>query len=119
MKIFFALLVFFNGPTSLANMKGWELYCINDKAVKSEVRYALLPGTNRLKSESEVVQTKRLASLSELLKKLSQLPKGTSILIMGGGLKKTGAKIILPPEKDKKEILSLCSSRQMDCQLTQ
>lgn len=116
MKLICAALVFMFSTMSLAEMKGLELYCVLDNA---KVKYMLLPGTNRLKNESEIVNHKELMTLAELSKKLKKREKSENILIEGGGLKDADSKLILPPKKDLKKILLLCHSRQLNCQLTQ
>lgn len=116
MKFIFPIFVFIFSIDCLAEMKGWELYCLQDK---SEVKYALLPGTNRLKSESEIIQSQELVPLSGLSRKLQKVPKGEPITIQGGGVKAEGSKLVLPPDKDKQEILSLCRSLKLQCLLTQ
>ena len=100
----------------IAEMKGWEIYCV---VKKNEVKYLLTLGTNRLKEENEIVNHKGLVTFSELTKKLKTLPKNEHVIIEGGGLKDVASRLILPPEKDEKVILSICRENKLICVLTE
>lgn len=114
--IWISLILFSFSKISLAEMKGWELYCVRDKA---GMKYVLLPGTNRLKSENEIIHDKNLVNFTDISKMLRNLKKGAYLTIEGGGLKNEGSKITFPPENDEKEILSICRSQQLECKFTE
>jgi hypothetical protein len=64
--------------TFTPSMKGWELYSWPNG---NDWNYALLPGTNRLKSYGEVVNSPyRVTGIEMLERMLLKLPEGESII---------------------------------------
>ena len=86
MRLALAMLVLIVGSAAAeTSMKGWEIYSWPDKACAADskhpgpdaVCFALLPGTNRMKSAPEI--KKAPLSLAELVKRLGTLTKGEEL----------------------------------------
>src|SRR5580765_4052127 len=82
MRLALAMLVLIVGSAAAEqSMKGWEIYSWPDKACAADpkhpghdaVCFALLPGTNRMKSAPEI--KKAPLSLAELVKRLGTLTR--------------------------------------------
>lgn len=78
LKLVFAILVLASTTATAApSMKGWELYSWSDKTCSDKVCFALVVGTNRIKSEAEIKRTP--LSLHLLEAKLAKLGKGEEV----------------------------------------
>jgi len=87
------------------SMKGYELYSWNDRG---EWHFALLVGTNRLKTRDEVTSPQgRLKGLEAVKNKLNQLAKGEEVFWSSGIVRGT----ILPPEEIIRAVKSYCEER--------
>jgi len=64
------------------NFKGTELYCSYDKKAK-KWSFALLPGTNRLKTAKEVKAALTITGIDRLKTELAKLAEGDSVFCHG------------------------------------
>ena len=64
------------------NLKGTELYCSYDKEAK-KWQFALLPGTNGLKSPKQVKAALTIVGVDELKKKLAKIAEGEMVFPSG------------------------------------
>lgn len=93
-------------------MKGVELYSWPSR---DDWSFALLPGTNRQKSQDEVTQTP-LRGLKSLLESLSQLPKGSEVFWLAGETLEArwgmgGTAFSFPPRAVQLEVRALCAKQ--------
>lgn len=86
------------------SMKGWELYCWRRE---KEWGFALLVGTNRLKSDDEIEKVR--VDLDDLLAELSTLAEGQSV-VLGHNANKSE----VPPETIRRAIREHCRARGLD-----
>jgi hypothetical protein len=92
------------------SMKGWDLYTWEDpacgpqleSAIKPKLCYALVTGTNRLKSREELMKAR--VSFDDLKKKLSELPKGETIAWNNASSVDKVA-LVMPGEPRRQQIL--------------
>jgi hypothetical protein len=89
------------------SMKGYELY---SWTIRGEWYFALLVGTNRLKTRREVSSPKaRLRGIEALKNRLGRLPEGEDVTWAGRSAPWT----VLPPEKIVDEIKNYCDQRSL------
>jgi hypothetical protein len=88
--------------------KGYELYSWQDEA--GRWLYALLPGTNRLKSSQEI-HNGRIAE-SELRDTLRKLPPGETVTWCPPPNLTTDIVFALPPDPVVRDLLALAASRR-------
>lgn len=87
------------------SMKGYELY---SWAARGEWHFALLRGTNRIKTRAEVrAPGSRLRGVEALKRKLDMLAEGEEVFWTTGFVQGTA----LPPEKVIEEVRSHCERR--------
>lgn len=92
-------------PKLQHSMKGYELYSWK---IRGEWYFALLVGTNRLKSRREVDSPKaRVRGVEALKRKLSRLAEGEEVAWAG----RLVPWAVLPPEKIVDEIKNYCDRR--------
>jgi len=94
------------GDTSMTtgerSMKGYELYSWQ---VNGEWRYALVAGTNRMKTYNEIATPSNvIKSVAELQPQLAQLDKGEEIVWGTWG----DNHLTLPPQEIVAEIVKVC-----------
>ncbi len=108
-------LLFGSGQASLAqsraaklpphSMKGYDLYSWK---IRGDWYFALLVGTNRLKTRREVTSPKARARGVEALKrKLDQLAEGEEVIWAG----RLAPWVMLPPEKIIDDVKNYCGRR--------
>jgi hypothetical protein len=86
-------------------MKGYELYSWESRG---EWYFALLVGTNRLKTRGEISSPKvRVRGLKALKKKLGRLAAGEEVSWSAGMVSGTA----MPPERIVEEVENYCDSR--------
>lgn len=91
-------------------MKGYELYSWN---VDDEWRFALLLGTNRLKSIDEIMAPNNtIGSMAELRARLTQLAPGEEIV----WLTWSDDRLMLPPPSVVKAVKQMC--QEINVELT-
>lgn len=84
------------------SMKGYELYSWE---LRGEWHFALLVGTNRLKTRSEINSPKiRVRGIKALKKKLSRLAAGEEVFWSAGMVSGT----VVPPERIVEEVKNYC-----------
>jgi hypothetical protein len=90
----------------VSSFKGWELYFLEKK---DSVKFALLEGTNVLKSVEEV--SSKASDLDILISELDNLKEDEFVSLSNRfvNLKNT------IPEKYKKSIIDLCKRRKLNC----
>jgi hypothetical protein len=86
------------------SFKGWELYCWRRDR---EWAFALLIGTNRIKSDAEIEQAR--VGLDAVLAELSNLAKGQTVV-----LGHNRARNQLPPQRIRRAILERCRTRGLE-----
>jgi len=86
-------------------MKGYELYSWK---IRGDWYFALLVGTNRLKTRREVSSPKaRVRGVEALKRKLDRLAEGEEVTWAGG----LAPGAVLPPEKIVEEVKNYCGRR--------
>jgi hypothetical protein len=94
------------------SMKGYELY---SWTIRGEWYFALLVGTNRLKTRREVSSPKnRLRGIEALKNRLGRLPEGEDVTWAG----RSAPWMVLPPEKIVDEIKNYCDRRSLTLRVT-
>jgi hypothetical protein len=91
------------------SFKGWELYSWQEG---TEWRYSLLPGTNRLKFESEIKNPKTSRNLKEIEAEINQLASSEWLTWEGRGRdQKATANCALayPPRQTVLKLRALCA----------
>lgn len=89
--------------------KGWELYSWQDG---KEWRYSLLPGTNRLKFESEIKNPKISRNLEEIEGEINQLACGEWLIWEGRGRDQISTahfSLAYPPRQTVLKLRALCA----------
>jgi hypothetical protein len=91
--------------------KGWELYSWYDK----EWTFSLVRGTNRIKSDAEVINDNHISiGIQELKKALSKMPKNEIVSWSDGHLLKkvslNSKHFIIPSDEIVSDIRNFCSS---------
>jgi hypothetical protein len=99
---------------NLKSMKGWDLYSWR---VGKAVHYALLEGTNRLKTADEILKAD-LGNVEAVKAKLSELAAGEQIVWNNQvGIENASGgpsiKLSLPAHKIKKDLFDLCREHQL------
>ncbi|MHB9032306.1 MAG: hypothetical protein ACYC6L_04575 [Anaerolineae bacterium] len=94
--------------TGETSMKGWELYSWQENGV---FQYALLPGTNRIKTSDEIsAPGVRLADIEAVKRRLTGLAAGQTImwnvLDYGGGQ--------LPPQDVRDDLAAWCREHNLE-----
>jgi hypothetical protein len=104
------LLIFGMSAHAKKSMKGWDLYTWEDEAcgpqvesmIKPKMCYALVTGTNRLKSRDELMKIR--VSFDELKKKLGELSKGETVSWNNAaGVEKMA--LVMPGEPRRQQII--------------
>jgi hypothetical protein len=90
-------------PASQTSMKGFELYSWIDGGV---AHYALLPGTDRLKTREEITAA-GVVGLGKLDALLNKLAKGQEVVWTTHGI--TG--MVMPPPDIVAQVKSYCTSK--------
>lgn len=89
--------------------KGWELYSWQEG---TEWRYSLLPGTNRLKFESEIKNPKISRNLKEIEAEINQLACGEWLTWEGRGRDQkptANCSFAYPPRQTVLKLRALCA----------
>jgi hypothetical protein len=120
MKSVFALLVLLCSLVASGQsfMKGADLYSWRE--LDGTTWFALLPGTNRQKSWSEVKDAR--VNEAELFVQLKDLPKGTSVIIWNNDVtlkRDSNTKLELPPEAQRARIVKSAKELGIDLQLAE
>ena len=99
-------------PTPETSMKGWELYSWEEQG---SWHFALLPGTNRLKTDREILKSKEaVGGVKALEGRLGRLAKGQEIF-WG---KCDAAPFSCPPQDTIAQIEQICAEKGLTLHLT-
>jgi hypothetical protein len=96
----------------IRSMKGYELYSWQ---IQGDWYFALVVGTNRIKTYDEISSQVRVQALEALERELDQLPSGEQVFWSAGRVPNT----TLPPDEMVDEIRAYCRQRGIQLEIEQ